>query len=366
MKVMIVYSSAGTGHRRAAEAIYEYLDESLKKDSCLVDILKFTPHLFKILYSDGYTFLIKNIPWVWSFLYWLTDKEIFAPVFNLARKSVNFLFLRRFAKFALQEKPQVVISTHFMPNEIISGLKSKNKLDCFLASIITDYTAHSFWISKGVDKYIVSLDTIRDILVKKAVNRENVLTLGIPVDRKFFNLKTRAEAAEIVGIDAQKFSALLVTGVIGLNNLGKVANIIKDEMQVMVICGSNDNLKRNLESSGSANIFTFGLVGNMEDFLGACDVMVTKAGGLTISECLITQTPMFFICKVSGQEAENIKALTSLGCAVYEPDLEKLAKMILAFKRDPERIQKMKSNIRRVAKLDVNDNIIGLIKANVR
>lgn len=363
---MIVYSSAGTGHRRAAEAIYEYLDAPLKKDSCLVDILEFTPHFFKILYSDGYTFLIKNIPWAWSFFYWLTDLRLLAPFFNLARKTVNFFFLRRFTEFVRQKNPQVVISTHFMPNEIISALKINNKLDCFLACVITDYTAHSFWISRGVDKYIVSLESIRDILVKRAVAGEKILILGIPVDRKFFNLKARAQAAKIVGIDAQKFSALLVTGVIGLDNLGRIANIIKDETQVMVICGSNNSLKRNLESSGSGNIFAFGRVSNMEDFLAASDIIVTKAGGLTISECLITQTPMFFICKVSGQEAENIKALTSSGCAIYEPDLEKLAERILALKRDPESIQKMKSNIRRVAKLDVNEKIIGLIKANVR
>lgn len=366
MKVLIIYSSAGTGHRRAAEAIYEYLDEPLQKDSCLVDILSFAPPFFKTLYSDGYTFLIRHMPWLWSFFYWLTDLRLLASFFKLTRKTVNFFFLRRFAKFALQNNPQVVISTHFMPNEIISGLKLKNKLNCFLACVITDYTAHSFWISEAVDKYIVALDEIGSILAKKGIDQEKILVLGIPVDRKFFNLKARAQAAKIIGIDEQKFSALLVTGVIGLDALGKIADILKDGMQVVVICGSNKRLRNSLKKSGSANIFTFGRISNMEDFLAACDIIVTKAGGLTISECLITQTPMFFICKVRGQEAENIKALAALGCAIYEPDLEKLGQVLLSLKRDPENIQKIKANIRRVVKPDANEKIIGLIKGNVR
>lgn len=366
MKVLIVYSSAGTGHRRAAEAIYDSLGVRVRQDTRLVDILEFSPRFFKFIYSDGYMILIKYFPFIWSFLYYLTDKRCLSLIFSCVRNLVNYCFARKFYKFLKSNNPEVVVSTHFMPNEIVSDLKIKKELECFLISIITDYTAHSFWISKRVDCYVVALDKIKEILIKKGVNQERIEVLGIPVAKEFINLKNRQEAAKIIGVNPKEFCALLVTGTIGLNILEEIAISLKDEMQVMVICGNNHRLRERLIKLNSANLLAFPVVKNMHDFLAVADIIVTKAGGLTISESLSALRPMFFISKVNGQESENLTTLTSLGCGVYERSLEALAKRIKEVKARPQILFEMKQNLGRIAKPLANEQICKLISNHVR
>ncbi|MDP2043705.1 MAG: hypothetical protein Q8K15_00880, partial [Candidatus Omnitrophota bacterium] len=59
MRVLITYASAGAGHRRAAEAVYDYL-KSKRKDLTLelVDILPQAAWLLRFCYNFGYRFLV--------------------------------------------------------------------------------------------------------------------------------------------------------------------------------------------------------------------------------------------------------------------------------------------------------------------
>lgn len=366
MKVLIVYASAGSGHRRAAEAIYESLDPSLKTDSCLVDLLDFTPYLFKLIYSNGYTFLIRQLPTLWSFFCWSTDIRMFSPIFRFTRRIINHCFTARFTSFLKEKNPRVIVTTHFKANEILSNLKKKGQLNSCLISVITDYAVHSFWLQKNLDAYVVGIDSAKQDLVKRGIQAAKIHVLGIPVLKTFLNLKERYDAAKVIGINNKEFCALLVSGEIGLNVLGKIALVLKDEIQVMVICGRNTKLFNKLKRVNHKNLFIFSLVDNMHDFLACSDIIITKAGGLTISESLIGCVPMCFIPGIGGQEAENIKALTDLKAAVYEKKIKNLIKKVLAIKNSPKELTGLKNNIRLISKLDTNETLNSLIKDYVR
>ncbi|MBU2541406.1 MAG: hypothetical protein KJ593_05865 [Candidatus Omnitrophica bacterium] len=366
MKLLIVYASAGAGHRRAAEAIYESLDDSLKQESSLVDILDFTPSFFKFTYSKGYIFLISRISWLWSFFYWLTNLGILSKLINLLRRASNSLMTKRFVCFLNKNNPQVVLSTHFLSSEVLSNLKKRKKIDSFHISIITDYTIHGFWLNDGVDKFIVGLQFLKDILIKKGIEKDKILDLGIPVDKSFLNLKSRQVAAEITGVNPNKFTALLVTGAIGLNCLGRIASVLKDNMQTIVICGKNKKLLHSLEKIGSNNLILYPLVSNMADFLACSDVIITKAGGLTVTESLIAQIPMCFISRIGGQEAANIEVFTTLGCAFYERRESAVIQRLLEFSQDPKGLTVLKQNLARYARCDANSRIISFLKEHVR
>lgn len=366
MKVLIVYASAGTGHRRAAEAIFQSLDSQLQHDARLVDILSFSPPFFKRTYAGGYTFLITQLPWIWGFLYWFTNLKILAPCFRLSRRCLNYFNSRRFVAFLEEHNPEVIIATHFKPNTLISDLKRKKRISSFLISVVTDYAVHSFWLAKGVDIFVVPLDSLKITLLRGGIPEDKIKVLGIPVAKEFFNLKPRPEAAQVIGIKPERFTALLVTGAIGFNALHKIARRLKNSMQVIVLCGRNKKLLRYFQNVHSEDIFAFPVVRNIPDFLAASDILITKAGGLTITEALVTEKPLVFMYKIPGQEAANIEALTANGAALYEKNLGRLTKRVIELKENQPLLLKMKKDLARIAKRDVNLQIASLIKNNVR
>ncbi|MEW6008940.1 MAG: glycosyltransferase [Candidatus Omnitrophota bacterium] len=366
MKVLIVYASAGSGHRRAAEAIYENLDIGLKNDSCLVDILDFTPSFFKLIYSGGYTFLIRQLPSLWSFFCWLTDRRILWPIFSLTRRILNICLAGRFVFFLKENNPRVIVTTHFKPNEILSNLKRKGQLDSYIISVITDYEVHSFWIQKGLDAHIVAIDSAKNDLIKRGIEESKIHVFGIPVPKGFLNLKKRKDAAKIVGVNPDRFCALLISGEIGLNVLARIALTLKDEIQVIVICGRNAKLFNKLKKVNHKNLFIFSLVENMHDYLACADLIITKAGGLTISESLIANLPMFFIPGIGGQEAGNIRVLTELKAAIYEQKIKNLIQKVLETKNNPRELSIMKERVRLISKPASNDMLNSLIKNYAR
>ncbi|MDD5692695.1 MAG: hypothetical protein PHP10_05925, partial [Candidatus Omnitrophica bacterium] len=119
MKVLITYASAGAGHRRAAQGLYDYLKTNRKElELELTDILDFTGPIFRFCYEFGYPFLIHYAVWLWSFFFWLTQ---FSPTRWLSRKSaviVNYLSCRKYVEHLKKRDFDYIVSTHFLTSEL--------------------------------------------------------------------------------------------------------------------------------------------------------------------------------------------------------------------------------------------------------
>ena len=157
MRVLITYVSAGAGHRRVGEAVFDYL-RSNRKDLTLelVDILPFCNPILRFCYNSGYPFLVHYASWLWGLFFWMTG---FKPTRWFSRKSsliANYFSCRKFADYLIKEKFDFIISTHFLNSELAADLKLKNKIQAKLITVITDFGVHPFWISNGTDLYIVA------------------------------------------------------------------------------------------------------------------------------------------------------------------------------------------------------------------
>ena len=129
MKVLITYASAGAGHRRAAEAVYDYLKTN-RKDLSLefADVLVFSGPVFRFYYDFGYPFLIHYAVWLWGFFFWLTE---FRPTRWISRKCssiVNYLSCRKFVRYLEKGGFDYIISTHFLSSELAAGLKVRENI----------------------------------------------------------------------------------------------------------------------------------------------------------------------------------------------------------------------------------------------
>jgi processive 1,2-diacylglycerol beta-glucosyltransferase len=114
---------------------------------------------------------------------------------------------------------------------------------------------------------------------------------------------------------------LLILG--GGFGMGPVAGIVKQlnkvetAVQVVVVCGRNEALRRELAALDRRHpTHVLGFVGNMHELMAIATIVVTKPGGLTTSEALALGRPMFILDPIPGQEAANSDFLLEQGAAV--------------------------------------------------
>src|SRR3989338_1814577 len=148
MKILIVYATAGTGHKKAALAIKEALREIAPQDVqvSIIDSLDYTNVFFKWSYLKIYLLMVNKLPHLWGFLYYLTDNFCFNRAIMHLRRFNNWLNSKRLVEHLLSSKPDCIVSTHFFTSEVISNLKKRGLLKSRLITVVTDYRLHSWWI----------------------------------------------------------------------------------------------------------------------------------------------------------------------------------------------------------------------------
>ena len=175
--------------------------------------LDYTPDLFRLLYSRGYIFLISKLPWLWYLIYRISafsaNNKIFAYL--------DYLTALPFVDLLERERPDAVISTHFLTSSILTVFKKKNPgRKIKLVSIVTDYNLHPLWLGEGVDLYVAACDFARAELLRRKVSPDRIMVCGIPVKEKFYRQEDRRQIAAKYGIKDSLFTVLVITGAVGL------------------------------------------------------------------------------------------------------------------------------------------------------
>ena len=346
MKIFIIHASAGHGHKMVAEAIKSFAQDMYGENNVrIIDILEHNSKFFRIVYSKGYIFCISKLKWLWAILFFLSNTKYLSLINNNFRRYVNKVFCQKFLNFIKKENPDVVISTHFLVNELISLLKGKKAISTKLISMITDFGVHNFWVAKNVDLYAVACNKTKDILVSKKVDPKKIRVLGIPIRKQFRKIINKQEAKRKMGIKKGLFTTLILTGGIGIGPIYEIAKMLEDKINVVVVCGNNHNLARGLKRLNYKNLVVLGWVNNIEEIMATCDIVITKPGGSTIAECLSMNLPMVFFSIIPGQESQNANIITEydFGLKLSEPN--EIKEKIIYFKDHQNVIAKLNSKI---------------------
>jgi processive 1,2-diacylglycerol beta-glucosyltransferase len=351
MKIIIVHASAGAGHFKAAQAIYNYFKEHCPQfDIRLVDILEKSDYFFRISYSRGYLFLICHAVILWKLSFWVTKARPLRRLTRPIARILNQLNTKEFSNYLISEQADYIISTHFLPPEIAASLKNKQKINSKLITVITDFGVHPYWLSSPIDTYVVASDYTRQQLISEGVREAKIRVLGIPVDVKFLKAEDKNTLCAKFNILADKFTILISTGSFGIGPIEEIVRLIHHDAQVLVVCARNQSLKLRLEQKAYTNVKVFGFVENMSELMAVADLMITKPGGLTIAEILVRELVPVFICPIPGQEMENAKALEYFGASLSVNSPNDIKSIILDFKEHPRKIEELKSRIRKISK----------------
>ena len=356
-KVFIVYASAGAGHQKAAEALFDYLKrESPSLEIRLLDILDYSHPLVKRLYSDGYIFLISKLPWVWYFFYRLSSYLGNHPVISLS----NYRNSGAVCGLLRKERPDVGISTHFLSSSIIRVFKRRAlSPKPRLVAIITDYTLHPFWIGEGVDLYITSCAYVKEQLEKRGIESERIKAYGIPAKDTFYVPAQRNEIAQKHKIAPKEFTVLVITGAIGIGPIEHIVKALAGKAQVLVVCGRNKRLYERISMMRLPLVKPFPLINYVDELMSVSDVVLTKAGGLTITESLAKRLPMVFFSSIPGLETANERTLKRYGAGFRAGGVPEIVRTVLSLKNNPELYKATVENIQRVRNVTTLKDIAG-------
>ena len=350
-KAIILYTCAGAGHFKAADALYHYL-EIYRPDLevTLVDVLKKTNHFFAVSYIRGYSFLVNYAVFLWRFSFWVTSFKPLRKIVRLAAIAMTRLNSRDFIAFLCRENPDFIISTHFLPSQIACDLKNRGEINSKVTTIITDFGVHPFWLSQGTDEYIAVSDFTRLNLIREGVSSDKIKVLGIPVHPKFFTAFDKNILCVKLGLTKDKFTVLIVTGSFGIGPIEKIVDLLHDDLQLLVVCARNEALFGRLKEKNYAYAHIYGFVDNIEELMAASDIIITKPGGLTIAEILVSELPPIFIHPIQGQETENIRALAGYGVGIYAKSLKEIKDAVLDYKKNAQNLNLIRENIRKLKK----------------
>ena len=348
-RILLLSVSAGAGHRRAAEAIrVSALQNKEDLDVCHLDVMNFVTAGFRKIYTDFYIKLVNKAPTLWGYLYHATNEAQSDSTMERLRRSVERLNSRSLLGAIADFAPDAIICTHFLPAEILSRLLLKERLHCPVWVQVTDFDLHRMWIHERMSGYFAANDEIAQRMRLSGIAEHQIHVTGIPVMPAFTNHPLREECATDIGLDPTKPTVLLMGGGAGLGGLDKVAGrllALKVDFQLIVLAGNNAPALKALQTMApnfSGRLAALGFTDKVERLMACSDLVITKPGGLTTSECLAMGLPMIVNSPIPGQEERNADYLLEQGAALKAYDDLSLAYRLEFLLSHPEKLKAMR------------------------
>jgi len=368
-RILLLSVSAGAGHVRAAQALekaFKQFSSDLGVESEIrhIDTLDYTNKVFRHLYSKAYIDLVNKLPEVPGWIYDKLDK----PWKNERRRlALDKLNTRPFVKLLREYHPDIIVCTHFLPAEIVSWLKAKERLNSRQAIVVTDFDVHAMWLVHHYERYFVAVDEARVYLEALGIPANKITVTGIPIDPVFAQKKDQKEMRLKHGLDPGRTTILLSAGGFGVGSVEAVIDSLSPlshPVQVVAICGRNEELKLRLERSAKSKrdstvvLKPVGYTTEMDEFMSASDIVIGKPGGLTTSEALAKGLAFVIVNPIPGQEERNSDHLLEAAVGIRCNNLPTLAYKLDKLLSDPKRFSAMRRNARAMGRPNAAREIV--------
>ncbi|MGI6113241.1 MAG: MGDG synthase family glycosyltransferase [Mahellales bacterium] len=355
MKALLLSVSAGAGHMAAAQAIKEYIDEHYPKDQAMViDTLKYINPIVDKVIIGSYIGAVKVTPLIYKKLYEYAEK---GEGILEATQKFNELMSSHILNLVRDFQPDIITTTHPFPMEMISTLKRKKLIDIPLLSVITDFTVHSMCVQSLVDGYVIANEDIRYDLLNKGIPENKIFPLGIPVHHNFTVQVDKPLIKKQLGLKDLPV-ILIMGGSLGMGQIKKIYQALAAstlDIQLIIVTGTNKKLKTQLDKlvkDAPKKVVLLGYSENIHQLMAITDIIITKPGGLTVSEAMIKHLPMILISPIPGQEEKNAQYLTNMGIAAKVSGASDCTTVVAQLLENPLRLRHM----RRMARLKARPN----------
>ncbi len=373
-KIIIFYASYGGGHLSAARSIKEYIENHYPNiETILVDCMEYVNKVVNKVTTKAYEEMAKKVPNTWGKVYWDSQKGPLAQISTASNKLLSFKLNKLLEEF----KPGLIISTHPFSSQMCGYLKKLGKLNAKVATIMTDYAPHDQWLvfNEYINYYFVSHEEMKKQLHDKGIPNEKIFATGIPLSNKFLLKYDKQKILESFGLSPDKKTVLFFGG--GEFGLGKnqTLRIFKsfvestNNIQIVAISGKNLKMKENFENIVTSlgkqnNVKILEYTNKVPELMSISDLVVTKPGGLTTTESLVSGLPIVVINPIPGQEEENANYLEKHKVAIWIKKDDNVEQILNDLFSNPEKMHEMKIRARLLAKKNSTKDICKILLDN--
>ena len=331
MRILIFSATTGTGHNQAANNLKLFLEkENIVEVVNLFNVDKKKSSLADSFFDKSFLFLANKLP------------NLYRVIYNTADLKIT--------------------------SKLIEKLFVLNKKDIPFIQVVTDFKAHNIYVDKDADAYIVGSTYTKNSLIDRGLKENKINILGIPIKSEFYNSNK---------IKSDKFRLLIMGGGMGLDSMELSIRKLLDldlDILITIVCGSNIELKSKLEKDyknkiSLGHLKIYGYTNNISQIMDNSDVIVTKPGGLTTTECIVKRLPMIIPFYIAGQEEENIEFLKQEKLAIVLNDVSELPEELKKIISNKEKYNEYVSNLDRLAsKYSLNSikNLIDKIVLSIK
>lgn len=363
--VFVLTASYGSGHNRVART----LGAEFERAGATVRIVDH----FRDLVHPGfdrasrrlYYGMLRRAPLAWGMAYWLGDQ---IPVSSPLMFGLNRLGARKLRRLLLAERPDHLISVHPAPVAALSFLRARGMTLPPHTTVFTDFVAHTQWIDPHVDRYCVPADEIAHDLTARGVPRDRVTVTGVPVAPTFASRPERAAARLALGLSARLPVLLFMDGSDGgfgrLEDATRTVLAMDAPLEALVVAGHGAQLEarlRELVRGRESRVKVFGFVENVPQLMAAADLLVTKAGGLTLAEALAAELPVVCFGSLPGQEFRNERFAAMAGVALVASSSAQLHRVMVAALRDATLLREIRERVRRYRRPAAASRIVEIV-----
>jgi len=311
-RILILTCSHGSGHQMVAASLKDCF-ESMGHHVFVQDLFNETNPGLNRLIEKSYLLSYTIGSSFYQRMYYDMEEGAHGKfIYNLWHLTDKTL-LRMIEDF----KPDCIINTY--PYTISSIMKKSYYPDIPVFSVVTDYCIPKAWMHEDTDGYYVACDNVENALLANGFTGSQILKTGIPIREAFYRKESRLQLIKKYGLNPNKTTLIIFAGTYGvLKNIKEVCfrTDSLENLQTLVICGKNRSLQRELNLENFKNTKIFGYVSDIHEFYSIGDLMVTKPGGITLSEVIEKKIPVILYNPTPGQEGENAQWFKEQGAAI--------------------------------------------------
>jgi processive 1,2-diacylglycerol beta-glucosyltransferase len=371
-RLLVISVSAGSGHIRAAQGIEAHAHILFPEWTVRHrDLMQLVPAYFRKIYTDLYLKLAGGLPEAWGWLYRKTDHEPTGSLTERCRRSLQRLSAQKLFSEIADYKPDAIVCTHFLPAELLADAVLQKRLDCPVWVMVTDFDLHQMWVHEGIAGYFVANDEISFRLESSGIPKSNIVVTGIPVMPEFVNRPERDVCAAKIGLNPAYKTLLIMGGGAGLGINCHLVNSLLNlqaDVQIIVMAGKNKSLLDELQKLSSqwpGRLVAMGFTNKVPELMACADLVITKPGGLSTSECLVMGLPMVLINPIPGQEERNASYLLQEGVAQRADDVATLLYRLTQLLAKPEKLETMKRQASALGRSGAASTLLNHIEKNL-
>lgn len=332
MNILILTAKYGMGHYTVSTS----LKQELENENINVEVIDFFDVIFpkiKTIIYGTFNFLVSKCSRVYNFFYKFTANTSSAPFKSIMEKRIE--------KILQERNVDIIISTFPICSKYISAYKKSNNPELKLYTYITDIEVNKEWLTSQTDAYFVASNETKEQMIKNGILEEHIKVVGIPVRKEFKEKVHEKKQKEVV----------IMGGGLGLiQDMDKtIENLAQNQdIHITLLAGKNKKLFDKYNNKYS-NMTVVGYTDEVYKYMEKAELIITKAGGITLFEAIHSHTPMYVLYPFLSQEIGNAKFIENnrIGQVIWSKT-DDATLPILKLLNTPKELESMKQNMEKI------------------